>query len=360
MWAVLFAFIDHTQVNFSRSGTKNNSVNWEMIMSYQVLSAKLSKISMIKCFVFIFCILFSLSCEAKKLYKFQDAEGGWHYTDKAPEAKQVEDVNVEVRQLNVEAKQRVWLNQTGKKRSPEFVIRNDYFGPIEVEVVLAGQTNVQAKPGLPRKFVVQPGTSSPLFGLGALDEYQSWQYSLKYRYSLGKPLAKHSEHAIYYPPFVRYKTFRISQAFDGKFSHTDEQNKYAVDFSMPEGSEIHAARSGVVMSLENDFFKGGIDQQAYKARANSIRILHDDGSMGIYAHLQVERAQVHEGMRVKAGQLIAYSGNTGFSSGPHLHFAVQVNQGMSLVSVPFQFVDAKGLVAEPKAGQWLSGFAVDQ
>jgi len=325
-----------------------------------MLSAKISKISMVNHFVFICCAVFSLSCEAKKLYKFQDAKGGWHYTDKAPEAKQVEGVKVEVRQLNVEAKQRVWLNQIGEKRRPEFVIRNDYSGPIEVEVSLLEHSNVQVKPDLPRKFVVQPGTSSTLFGLGALDEYQSWQYSLKYRYSLGEPLAKHSERAIYYPPFVAYKTFPITQAFGGQFTHTDEQNKYAVDLSMPEGSEIHAARAGVIMSLDNDFFKGGIDQQAYKARANSIRILHDDGSMGVYAHLQVERAQVHEGVRVKAGQLIAYSGNTGFSSGPHLHFAVQVNQGMSLVSVPFSFVDGKGLASEPKAGQWLSGVAVDQ
>jgi len=329
-------------------------------MNYQMLAAKASKLSLINSFVFIGCVLFSLSCEAKKLYKFQDANGRWHYTDKAPEAKQADEVKVQVKQLKVEAKRRVWLNQIGKERRPEFVIRNDYFGPIEVEVSLSEQDNVQAKPGLPRKFVILPGTSLPLFGLGALNEYQSWQYSLKYRYSLGEPLAKHSEQAIYYPPFVSYKTFRITQAFDGKFSHTDEQNKYAVDFSMPEGSEIHAARAGVVMSLDNDFFKGGIDQQAYKARANSIRVLHDDGSMGVYAHLQVERAQVYEGMRVKAGQLIAYSGNTGFSSGPHLHFSVQVNQGMSLISVPFQFVDAKGLASEPKAGDWLAGFSVNQ
>ncbi|MCF7971778.1 MAG: M23 family metallopeptidase [Methylococcaceae bacterium] len=324
-----------------------------------MLSTKLSKINIINCFVFICCALFSLSCDAKKLYKFQDADGGWHYTDKAPEAKQVTDLKVEVRQLNVEAKQRVWLNQIGDKGSPEFVIRNDYSGPIEVEVSLFEPSNVQAKPDLPRKFVVQPGISAPLFGLAARNEYQSWQYSLKYRYSLGEPLARHNEQAIYYPPFVAYKTFPITQAFGGQFSHTDEQNKYAVDISMPEGSEIHAARAGVVMSLENDFFKGGIDKQAYKAKANSIRILHEDGSMAIYAHLQVERAQVYEGMRVKAGQLIAYSGNTGFSSGPHLHFSVQVNQGMSLVSVPFSFVDAKGFVSEPKLGQLLVGFAVN-
>ena len=239
------------------------------------------------------------------------------------------------------------------------MIRNDYFGPIEIEIVFSQHENVKAIPALPQKFVIAPGISQPLFGIGAINEYQGWRYALNYRFSLGEPSARHDPQATYYPPFVSYRKFQITQAFNGQFSHTDEQNKYAVDLSMPEGSEVHAARAGVVMVLENDFFKGGTDKQAYKTRANSIRILHDDGSMAVYAHLQVERAQVYEGMRVEAGQLIAYSGNTGFSSGPHLHFAVQVNQGMKLVSVPFRFSDVHGKAAEPKAGQWLSGFTVN-
>lgn len=302
----------------------------------------------------------SMPSDAKKLYKYQDKQGRWYYTDKKPSAKQSEELKVEVRQISVEARQRVWLNQIGEKQHPEFVIRNDYFGPIEVEVLISKHKNVRATPALPKKFVISPGVSESLFALGAIDEYQGWQYGLNYRYSLGEPSARHDRQAIYYPPFASYRKFQITQAFNGQFSHTNEQNKYAVDFAMSEGSKVHAARAGVVMSLENDFFKGGIDKQAYKARANSIRILHDDGSMAVYAHLQVERAQVYEGMRVKAGQLIAYSGNTGFSSGPHLHFSVQVNQGMTLVAVPFKFSDIDGKALEPKVGQWLSGFVVDQ
>ena len=308
--------------------------------------------------VFLCLCLLSMPGVAKKLYKYQDEKGGWHYTDKKPSAKKSKEFKVEVRQLKVASKQRVWLNQVGEKRQPEFVIRNDYFGPIEVEVAFSEQKNVQANPVLPRKFVIEPGVSEPLFGLGAINEYQGWRYALTYRYSLGAPAARHDRQAIYYPPFASYRKFQITQAFNGKFSHTDKQNKYAIDLAMPEGAEVHAARAGVVMSMANDFFKGGTDKQAYKARANSIRILHDDGSMGVYAHLQVERAQVYEGMRVDAGQLIAYSGNTGYSSGPHLHFAVQVNQGMSLVAVPFKFSDSQGNLSKPKAGQWLPGFVV--
>jgi|SaaInlStandDraft_7_1057024.scaffolds.fasta_scaffold00580_21 murein DD-endopeptidase MepM/ murein hydrolase activator NlpD len=310
--------------------------------------------------IFLCLCLSSISSEAKKLYKYQDKNGGWHYTDRAPPTAQSKELNVEVRQLNVATKQRVHLDQAGEKHRPEFTIRNDYFGPIEVEVDLSEQTNVRANPRLPRTFVVQPGMSKPLFVIGAIDKYQGWRYALSYRYSLGEPTARHNKKAHYYPPFSSYRKFQISQAFNGKFSHTEAQNKYAVDLSMPEGSEVHASRTGVVMSLENDYFKGGTDKQAYKSRANSIRILHDDGSMAVYAHLQVDRAQVYAGMRVKAGQLIAYSGNTGFSSGPHLHFAVQVNQGMNLVSVPFEFTDSRSKTSKPKSGQWLSGFTVEQ
>ncbi len=315
---------------------------------------------MMRLFIFspllISLMLTSSPCVAKKLYKYQDANGHWHYTDKAPKAQKTDSLKLEVRQLKVNQKQRVWLTQVGEKRQPEFVIRNDFQGPIEVEINFTEQENVQAVPSLPHRFIVQPGTSKPLLGLGAVNQYKSWRYHISYRYSLGSPNVIHNTQTLYRPPFTRYQRFQITQAFNGKFSHMDKQNQYAVDFSMPEGSEIHASRAGTVMSVDNDFFQGGTDKQTYKSRANSIRILHNDGSMAIYAHLQVDRAQVHEGMHVDAGQLIAYSGNTGFSSGPHLHFAVQVNQDMNLVSVPFNFMDVNGNLSEPKAGQWLAGY----
>jgi len=68
-----------------------------------------------------------------------------------------------------------------------------------------------------------------------------------------------------------------------------------------------------------------------------VRILHEDGTMAIYAHLQLDSIRVHAGSVVLAGERIALSGNTGYSSGPHLHFAVQRNAGMHLVSVPIVF-----------------------
>ena len=128
---------------------------------------------------------------------------------------------------------------------------------------------------------------------------------------------------------------------------------------MPIGTPVYAARSGIVLEAEDDFYNGG-SNKAYTSEANNIRILHDDGSMAVYAHLELEKAQVHPGMEVEAGQLIGYSGNTGFSTGPHLHFAVQINKGMELVSVPFTFINPQGQAEEPRLNAWLKGIAPSQ
>ena len=110
-----------------------------------------------------------------------------------------------------------------------------------------------------------------------------------------------------------------------------------------------AARGGVVMQVESDFDKAGLDREKYVERANVIRIVHDDGSMAIYAHLRLDGALVRPGERVDAGQRIGYSGNTGYSGGPHLHFAVLVNRGMDLESIPFRMQSPAGVVSIPGA-----------
>jgi len=304
-------------------------------------------------FIFILLLLHSLNAIGQKLYKFQDKQGIWHFTDK-PVASSQSDLKVEVRQIKAAPKQLVWLLQSGEERHPQFYIRNDYAGPVEVEIDFSERDNVRATPDLPNRFVVEPGKSDTLFEVGGINELESWRLALKYRYVIGKPLANYSSTISYLPPIAPDQSFQISQAFGGSFSHTDGQNKYAVDIVMPVGTPVYAARSGIVLEAEDDFFKGGTNK-AYSSEANNIRILHDDGSMAVYAHLELEKTQVYPGLAVMAGQLIGYSGNTGFTSGPHLHFSVQINKGMELVSVPFTFINPAGQTEEPTADTWLKG-----
>lgn len=302
-----------------------------------------------KLFISILIIsFFSPQLQAKKLYKYKDQQGGWHYSDKAPKTEQ----KVEIRQLKAATKRYIWLEKKGSKQSPEYFIINKHKAPVEIEFSMTESNNAVSKPALPKRFIVESGQSKTLFQITGINPYKSWHYSLMYRYLIGSPLAEHDSDAVYLPPFEKNTSIAISQAFGGKFSHMDKQNKYAVDLVMPVNTPIHAARAGIVVEVNNDFFKGGT-KQAYITRANSIRILHEDGTMAVYAHLALETAQVYPGLKVYAGQLIGYSGNTGFSSGPHLHFAVQLNKGMELVSIPFKFKIADDSVTIPRAGSFL-------
>ncbi|AMK76648.1 MULTISPECIES: M23 family metallopeptidase [Methylomonas] len=295
-------------------------------------------------------LLVSSAGVAKKLYKYQDAEGNWYFTDQAPASNQP----AEVRQLKAASPKRVWLEKTTDQLRPSFFALNAYPGPIELAVDWRERENVSANPDLPRRFVVESGQSDSLFSLIPNERAGSYSVNLQYSYVIGRPLPGYVSQTLYKPPLPAGGQFQITQAFNGPYSHNDQQNRYAVDIMMPVDTPIYAARGGIVLEVENDYTGNGTSQ-AYADKANSIRILHEDGSMAIYAHLALEKSQVTPGIRVATGQLIGYSGNTGLTTGPHLHFAVQINRGMELISVPFQFADAAGLAVEPQLGLWLYG-----
>ena len=114
---------------------------------------------------------------------------------------------------------------------------------------------------------------------------------------------------------------------------------------MPVGSAVHAAREGVVINVAHRFFRGGTTQEV-RDEANFVQILHDDGTTAVYAHLQPNGLRVRSGQRVQAGQPIGLSGNTGYSTAPHLHFVVQLNRGMGLRSQRYSMLVVDGVVKD--------------
>ncbi|MGB5690717.1 MAG: M23 family metallopeptidase, partial [Woeseiaceae bacterium] len=100
----------------------------------------------------------------------------------------------------------------------------------------------------------------------------------------------------------------------------------------------------------------GPDADLYADLANIVRVLHDDGTFAVYAHLNWNSIRVNPGERVHAGQYIADSGNTGFSSGPHLHFAVQRNVGMFVESLPVTFRGPGDSSINPRSGMTLAAY----
>ena len=216
-----------------------------------------------------------------------------------------------------------------------------------------GIENMEARPPLPMRLVAPARAETPVVTLKPTGP--RWRYGYRARAVLGDPAATHQPDRPYTPPFAPGQQFLIGQAFDGAFSHQHPQSRYAVDIGLPLGTPVRAAREGVVMEFAADFLDGGLDPK-YQERANAVRVLHADGTMAVYAHLQADSVRVRPGQQVERGAWLANSGNTGFSTGPHLHFVIQRNAGMELVSVPFEFAGPDGRGITPVTGMRLTTY----
>lgn len=206
-------------------------------------------------------------------------------------------------------------------------------GPIEVRLEVTSGDAPASQPALPARAGVPAGGSALVARLHAPDGREGWM-RLRLRGVPGSTNARPRD-VLYQPPLAQPDA-RIDQGFEGEFSHQDAENRYALDFATPVGTPVLAARAGVVMQVQDGFHDHGLDYARDGGRANLIRILHDDGSMALYAHLAEGGVLVRIGEHVDAGQRIGLSGNTGYSTAPHLHFAVQVNRSLQLQSIRFR------------------------
>ncbi len=297
--------------------------------------------------------------ESGHIYKYKGKDGVWRFTDTNKDSGN----KLETREAITSAPQpKVRLVSERTKKGDVVYAHNDYFGPCEIDIRFVKIENVQiintamshgsVKPAS-RRFVMAKRGKRSLFTVQPIAKGRSWQYRFNYRYVPGAPRTLKDNQYQYLPPIVPGRRYQISQGFNGSFSHTNLHNRYAVDIAMPVNTPVYCARAGTVMEVMNNYFWAGKNLDYYGPRSNLIRILHDDGSMGLYVHLQRGSARVKGGQRVREGEMIARSGNTGFSTGPHLHFSVLMNQGMKVISIPFRFKGDKNQGIIPTKGQTL-------
>ncbi len=165
---------------------------------------------------------------------------------------------------------------------------------------------------------------------------------LKFKRYYGNPFIKEYDTLYAYrPPFKRGKRYKVLQGYHGKYTHKNIDSKYALDFQMPIGDTICAARNGIVVNFVDTHKKGGKSKK-FKPYANSILIYHPDGTFAQYVHLKHKGVLVKEGDSIKQGQPIALSGNTGWSTEPHLHFSVYIAKKGQFVSIPTFFNGISG------------------
>ena len=209
-------------------------------------------------------------------------------------------------------------------------------------------TNLRASEGAEGPFVLRGKERRELATLTAQTKNR-WSYNYTYEWSRGDITAQHSADYLYRLPYATGASFELSQGCDGASTHHAGQ-RFAQDFVMPIGTPVYAAREGRIVDLKEDSNKGG-PTSAYRNDGNYVAVEHDDGTLGQYFHLVQNGATVSLGQVVQRGELLGYAGNTGQSTGPHLHFdVVKGAKGIESESLPITFQTKSGTVLCPRPG----------
>lgn len=295
--------------------------------------------------------VFCLSATAGSLYKYRDADGKVVYSDRPPDNGQAfeqQAVTASVSEPPV-----VTFRREQDGNMAVLWADNPCYCPAEViarvlpDDSLVGAISVDPEDSI--RQVVGPQSTTPVLTVrfrrpASVDFETAWMF--------GDPQAE-PDGQPYRAPFAAGRGFLVSQAYPEAVTHVTADSRYAIDFSMPVQTAVYAARAGTVVEVTYRNFRGGADWGKYGAEANVVRILHDDGTFALYAHLSRESIRIRTGERVSAGQHIAASGNTGFSTGPHLHFVVLRNAGLRIESVPVTFIASGGKAVRAMSGQEL-------
>jgi murein DD-endopeptidase MepM/ murein hydrolase activator NlpD len=162
------------------------------------------------------------------------------------------------------------------------------------------------------------------------------------------------EESPYLLPWPGGMTWICTQGNRAVISHRDAWSQYAYDFAMPIGSPVLAAREGIVTKVIDEYDGNSMDPDR---PFNYVTILQPDGTYAEYVHIRHGGARVRKDERVRQGQLIAESGNVGFSTSPHLHFQVYVIDAQYR-SIPVTFRDVTIRRGIPRMGlRYTSGNA---
>jgi murein DD-endopeptidase MepM/ murein hydrolase activator NlpD len=184
--------------------------------------------------------------------------------------------------------------------------------------------NIKIETNESAAFLVQANSKKVLLTTAfVIDKSKASKFGYTYTGNFGDDKqSDYDKEFVYDLPFEKGNSFALHQGYNGSFSH---QNENALDFTMPVGTPITAIRDGIVVKLVEHNVLVCPKKECVKYN-NYVIIYHNDGTFAEYTHLKRNGVLVNVGDAVTQGQVIATSGNTGFSSGPHLHLMVYLQK----------------------------------
>lgn len=226
------------------------------------------------------------------------------------------------------------LGVFGRAEGTRFAIeaRNDCHVPV-VLVLSFELDNLRASRALPAEVALAPGERLHVLDLEVVRAGRPSSYRAESLLQIGG--APHPDPAARYAfPFGGDRPRKLSQGVDG-VTH-EGIHRYSFDFEVPVGTPVQAARDGVVFEVRDGYGEGGAHEPG--ERGNLVVVWHADGTFALYGHL-LKGVCAREGDAVRAGDFLAWSGNSGFTTGPHLHFGVGTVTGANgeLETIPILF-----------------------
>ena len=225
---------------------------------------------------------------------------------------------------------------TSQKTSTGVIVfaTNAEFAPISIEISFI-LNNLQSPKG--NKFLAVIPARKKLYQIVELkreNENEGYNYSYNLASVFGDATIEQYDTNYYYSlPFEKGNEFQIQQGYFGKHTH---QEVRALDIDMPIGTKVCAARKGIIITQIDDNKKHCANPSCVNFN-NYIDILHEDGTIANYSHLKYKSSKFKIGDVVDEGNVIAESDETGYTSGPHLHFVVYLPAFENKKTIPTLF-----------------------
>ena len=241
----------------------------------------------------------------------------------------------------------VCLRQETTPAGRVFRVDNGEPVPVTVGLTFRALQNLRPPPEDTVRRVVPPH-SSAIISLPAIERGRPVGADIAISIDLGSSETEPDPDFVYAVPFGGATRRPLIQGYGGEGTHIASM-RFSLDFGMPRGTPVLAAREGVVLYLQDGFTEGRADPRLLE-RANLVVVAHRDGTMASYGHLSPGLA-VAVGDTVHEGQLLGLSGRTGFAGEPHLHFHVGLRMlGEPGRTIPIRLRDGDGELVDLSEG----------